>query len=267
MSANLNAGPPDGRLSPWGMLNPGRYTLLFVLTLGVAAILWGTIAWQSRLPIWGATLIAVGVLALPLTAKWQDDLRRFGLAATVLGVLLLLQAFHTVEHITQVIQYYVLDRPAALSFGLISSLNAEWVHFTWNWIVVALVVFLYVKGLRNVWATLLVAWAVLHSLEHTYMLVRYYLVLQELAKLGVAPLPVVQALPGILGRDGWLALSELCGRIPVLTTMPRVAVHFWWNFGEITLLALAAWWGMPGLVARHGDSRRGAKAQRNAEVG
>jgi hypothetical protein len=115
---------------------------------------------------------------------------------------------------------------------------------------VALVLFLFYKGMRNFWAYLLIVWAVLHGLEHTYMLVRYYLLLQELAQLGVAPLPVAQALPGILGRDGWLAVSNICGRIPGLTTSSRIAVHFWWNFGEIVLLSLAAWQGMHQLTKR-----------------
>jgi hypothetical protein len=53
-----------------------------------------------------------------------------------------------------------------------------------------------------------------------------------------------QGLPGVLGRDGWLARSPasqgtfLC-RLPGLTTATRLDVHFWWNIGEITLLLLA----------------------------
>ena len=245
MRASWNARPPEQQPSLWGLLNPGRHMLLFVAAAAVAAVIGGWAAWRAHLPIWGTTLVVVGVLAVPMTLKWHDDLRRFGPAATALSVLLVLQAFHTLEHIVQVIQYYVLDRPPALSYGLLSSLNAEWVHFTWNWTVVALVVFLYVKGIRNIGAKILIVYSVLHGLEHTYMLVRYYLVLGELAQLGVAPLPVASGLPGIFGRDGLLALSAFCGRIPGLTTAPRVAVHFWWNAGEITLLALAAWYGLP----------------------
>jgi hypothetical protein len=133
------------------------------------------------------------------------------------------------------------------------------VHFTWNWLVFGLVIFLYARGLRNVWAKLLIAWAFLHGVEHTYMLVRYFQVLNELAQLGVAPLPVAQALPGILGRDGWLALSEWCGRIPGLTTLPRVAIHFWWNAARFCCwrwrhgVACRGWWGGVGGIGRLGD--------------
>jgi hypothetical protein len=54
-----------------------------------------------------------------------------------------------------------------------------------------------------------------------------------------------QGLPGVLGRDGWLARSQatqgtfLC-RLPGVTTANRLDVHFWWNMGEIGLLLIAA---------------------------
>ena len=249
MHMNGNTHAVDDRLSFWGIFGPGRYTMAFAIAAAVAALLAGMLAWQASMPIWGGTLIVAGVLAIPLALKWQDDLQRYGAAAVALSILLVLQAFHTLEHIVQVIQFYVLDRPGAQSFGLLSSLNAEWVHFTWNWLVFVLVIFLYARGLRNFWAKLLIAWAFFHGLEHTYMLVRYFQVLNELAQLGVAPLPVASALPGFFGRDGWLALSGICGRIPGFTTLPRVAIHFWWNAGEILLLALAAWRGLPRLIA------------------
>ena len=50
-----------------------------------------------------------------------------------------------------------------------------------------------------------------------------------------------QGLPGILGRDGWLAHSPatkgtfLC-TLPGLTTAMRLDVHFWWNVIEMLLL-------------------------------
>ena len=72
---------------------------------------------------------------------------------------------------------------------------------------------------------------------------RYVMVLQDLRTLGVANV-AAQGLPGILGRDGWLATSAvtqgtfIC-RMPGLTTAVRLDVHFWWNIGETTLLLLA----------------------------
>jgi hypothetical protein len=54
-----------------------------------------------------------------------------------------------------------------------------------------------------------------------------------------------QGLPGILGRDGWIATSPvtqntfLC-RLPGFATAQRLDVHFWWNVGEVSLLLPAA---------------------------
>jgi hypothetical protein len=105
--------------------------------------------------------------------------------------------------------------------------------------------YLFIKGLRNPFAYALLIWSTLHSLEHTYLVVRYLQVARELNQLDLPLFTVAQALPGILGRNGWLALSELCGRIPGLTTAPRSVIHFWWNFGELSLLLLAAWRSSP----------------------
>src|SRR5205814_8296280 len=73
--------------------------------------------------------------------------------------------------------------------------------------------------------------------------VRYLIVLQDMRALGVTNV-AAQGLPGILGRDGWLATSELTQgslicRLPGVTTAVRLDVHFWWNIGETVLLLLA----------------------------
>jgi hypothetical protein len=90
----------------------------------------------------------------------------------------------------------------------------------------------------------LLVWTIAHASEHTYMMVRYLQLKHELGVLGV-PEVSAQGLPGILGRDGWLARSPvtqdtfLC-RLPGLTTTTRLDVHFWWNTGETLLLLIAA---------------------------
>jgi hypothetical protein len=75
------------------------------------------------------------------------------------------------------------------------------------------------------------------------LFVRHLQVLGELKTMGVTTV-TAQGLPGILGRDGWLARSPytqftfLCS-VPGLTTAVRLDVHFWWNVVE-TALALCA---------------------------
>jgi hypothetical protein len=53
-----------------------------------------------------------------------------------------------------------------------------------------------------------------------------------------------QGLPGIIGRDGWLARSPITQgtficTLPGLTTAMRLDVHFWWNTIEMALLLCA----------------------------
>jgi hypothetical protein len=132
---------------------------------------------------------------------------------------------------------------AHASTGLLSPANAEWVHFVWNWLVLLIVIALVAGRMRGVWAWLLLAWATAHTVEHTYMFVRHLQVLGELRGLRVTGI-TAQGLPGILGRDGWLARSELTRgtflcQLPGLTTANRLDVHFWWNAGETALLLLA----------------------------
>jgi hypothetical protein len=251
--------PPTPRTTAfWTLISPGDRTLWFVAAAAAALTLWGVGVWRANMPIWGATSIALGVMAVPAALKWRTDFQRYGPTVVLLSMLLVMQGFHTVEHFSQVAQYYVLNRPPFFSQGLLSTLNNEWVHFTWNWIVVGLLLVLMRGGLRNRWAWLLLVWAFAHSLEHTYMLARYLQVVRELANLGIAtPPPVAGSLPGILGRDGWLAVSGICGQIPGLTTTSRIAIHFWWNFGEMALLLAAAWSAAPALVGGRKGSESG----------
>jgi hypothetical protein len=203
-------------------------------------LLWAMLVWRAEMPVWAATSVGLAV-AVPFAAlKWWEDWQRWGAGVAVLSVLLAMQGFHTVEHAVQLVQYHWLKWPAFQSSGLIAAANAEWVHFTWNWLVVATFVYLMHQGMRSPWAWAMLIWSVAHGIEHTYLLIRFYEALAELRSLGVMDAGLVQGLPGILGRDGWLAFSDLCGRIPGLTTADRIDVHFWWNAGEITLLALAA---------------------------
>jgi hypothetical protein len=221
--------------------------LMFVVSLILAGVLVGV----AGLPIWGGTIAVLGALTVPLGLKFHDDLQRWGLAVCVLGVLLALQSFHTLEHIVQLVQFYLFNNPGINSQGLISSLNVEWVHFIWNWTVWAIVVYLFVGGMRTFWSYPLLIWITLHSLEHTYMLLNYLHVLSELEALNLPSFQAAQVLPGILGKDGWLAQNSLlCRAIPGLTTLPRVTIHFYWNIGEMTLLLLAAMSALPKMVKR-----------------
>lgn len=240
-ATHLAHGP---RFPILALMHPRERTGLVLATLGLAIVLGIGAVQLLHWPVWVASALGLALLLAPGALKWRDDRRRYGHLVMMLSVLIAAQGFHSVEHAAQIVQYHLLKWPPFASSGLISAANAEWVHFVWNWLVVGLVIYLARGGMRNPWAWLLLAWSLAHALEHSYMLVRYLEMLGELRRLGFPGLSA-QGLPGVLGRDGWLARSPatqgsfVC-RLPGVTTAPRIDVHFWWNAGEIVLLLAAA---------------------------
>lgn len=226
------------------LLHPREQTRSVLLAVALGLML-GSIGMQFyNWPLWVAAALFLAIVLVPGLAKWRGDLRRYGVTTMGLSFLLVTQGFHTIEHIVQWVQYHVYNMTARQSSGVLSPANSEWVHFTWNWLVVLIIVALIAGGMRNGWAWVLLIWATAHTLEHTYMFTRYLMVLAELKQMGITTI-TAQGLPGILGRGGWLAHSTLTqgtflAHIPGLTTAIRLDIHFWWNMGEIVLLGLAA---------------------------
>ena len=224
------------RRSLLDLLHPRGQLPLFLafLTLGLIYS-WLFVGWYGA-PLWSAALLVVALLLVPALQKWQADRYELGWPLTVLGVLLVTQTLHSIEHLAQWVQYHLLGWPLKASRGLISPLNAELVHFSWNWAVLLAVAALLAAGLRNRWMWLLLAWAAAHTAEHTYLFINYL-------RSGGA-----QGLPGFFGVGGWLArqmglsapVDFLCRLAPGLVEALRLDVHFWWNVGEIILLVLAA---------------------------
>ncbi len=227
------------------------------IDLVLAAILAGTVLGFIGMrfydwPLWVAALVFLALLLVPSAAKWRGDFHRYGFVAMGLSFLLFTQGFHTIEHIVQWVQYHIMHLSLLQSSGILSPANSEWVHFVWNWLVTLILIVLIARGLRNRWAYFFLLWALAHSLEHTYVFIRYLSVLNELRHMGITGI-TAQGLPGIFGQGGWLAHSELTrgtflSRLPGLTTATRLDVHFWWNMGEFTLLILAAVTYLRGII-------------------
>lgn len=242
------------------LLHPRQYTRAVLVSL-LLGVLLGTLAVTVlSWPLWAATAIVMVTLLPVGVLKWRDDRRIFGATAMVLSIVLTAQGLHTVEHLAQWAQYHLLFWTMRESSGLLSPANAEWVHFVWNWSVVLAVLLLIRGGMRNGWTWLLLAVALLHSVEHSYTFLRYQLVLRELTAMDVLNV-TAQGLPGIVGRDGWLARSVwtrgtfLC-TIPGLTTAIRLDIHFWWNAIEMSLLILAGHVFMRSVIGDVGIGHR-----------
>lgn len=225
------------------LLHPRQHTRLVVISLLAGFVVSALAVSLLEWPLWAATAIMLVVLLPAGILKWRADRRLFGFTAMALSIVLTTQGLHTIEHLVQWTQYHVLFWTMRQSSGLLSPANAEWVHFVWNWLVLIAVVVLMAGGMRNKWAWLLLAVAFFHTVEHSYTFIRYQLVLRELSAMDLLNV-TAQGLPGIVGRDGWLARSPwtrgtfIC-TIPGLTTAIRLDVHFWWNTIEMTLLLLA----------------------------
>jgi hypothetical protein len=201
-------------------------------------------AWSTKSPgIMNAAagVSTVGLAWVPVAMAMQRRLATMSRGKLLLGLVLIVQGMHTVEHLVQIIESYRLDFPPVRSLGIVSSLNVEWVHFGWNWLAWAGMAIAWFLGVRSWAMTLLFAWLTAHSLEHTYMLVRYLEVMRQMDRLKLPKLGSSEVLPGVLGRDGWISLHAPATRkwLGPLTSAPRVAIHLWWNVGEVAFLILA----------------------------
>ena len=223
--------------------NPRKINLLSLALLAAGLLVGWAVSAAFAFPLWLVTLIILAVLMPAGLMKWRIDRAKYGGTVMLLSIVLITQGLHTIEHVTQFAQYYLLLLPARQSNGLLSPANSEVVHFVWNWGVLIVVIALIRGGMRNIWMYLLLAVATGHTFEHSYMFIRYLIVFQDLQELGVGSV-TAQGLAGIFGRDGWLARSPVTrgtflSFLPGLTTAMRLDVHFWWNALELFLLLLA----------------------------
>ena len=239
--------------SLWRMLIPQNIWL--AIAIAVVAIAMGVIGRAMGLPLWRSILPGTLLFGSAVIVRWYNDRSRYGPLLALMIALITFQGGHGVEHVAQWVQYHLLGYTLRASTGLLSAADTELVHFIWNWGVLLVMVRLVWLGMRNPWAWIMLIWTIAHTGEHTYLFIRHLQVLSVLQEFG-EPTITAQGLPGILGRDGWLARSPVTAgtwvcTIPGLTTANRLDVHFWWNVGETALMVVAARYH----VQRHHDHR------------
>ena len=136
----------------------------------------------------------------------------------LLGILALSQSAHLGEHVAQMVQIHVLHLSGPNAQGIVGQLNIEWVHFTWNAIVLIAILALLPRFPGNPWLIAVTPLAAWHLVEHSVMMASYL-------RTGVP------GSPGLLASGGLIA-----GGLPIT----RPDLHFLYNFVE-TIPLLAAW--------------------------
>jgi hypothetical protein len=136
----------------------------------------------------------------------------------LLGFLAVAQTAHLVEHVAQMIQIHVLHLSGAAAQGIVGQLNVEWVHFSWNALVVFTLLVLLPRFPTNPWLIAVTPLAAWHLVEHAVMIATYI-------QTGIS------GTPGLLSSGGLLF-----GGLPVA----RPDLHFLYNVLE-TVPLLVAW--------------------------
>jgi hypothetical protein len=136
----------------------------------------------------------------------------------LLGFLAVSQSAHLVEHIAQMVQIHVLHLTGASAQGIVGALNIEWVHFSWNALILITLLVLLPRFRTNPWLIAVTPLAVWHFVEHSVMIATYL-------QTGVS------GTPGLLSSGGLLF-----GGLPI----SRPDLHFLYNLVE-TVPLLIAW--------------------------
>ena len=136
----------------------------------------------------------------------------------LLGFLAVSQTAHLLEHVAQMVQIHVLHLSGANAQGIVGQLNIEWVHFSWNALILITLLVLLPRFRTNAWLIAVTPLAVWHFVEHSVMIATYL-------QTGVS------GTPGLLSSGGLLF-----GGLPI----PRPDLHFLYNLVE-TIPLLVAW--------------------------
>jgi hypothetical protein len=236
---------PANRLPVLAVLDPRRHMwrVLGISTIALVAAVLGVRL--ANVPVWAASWGVLVAMIVALMPKWREDQRRYGHIAMVLGVVTTMQLVRVFEHGVQWFQLHVLRWHMLDAGGLLASADVELLPFLWSWAFLLACLYLVARGMRGPWVWVLLGVALLHALDASYVMLRYQQILLELRALGADEVEAAYLrLPGLFGRDGWLATSELTRslglhRVPGLATAPRQDIQFCWVLLELSLLLAA----------------------------
>lgn len=141
-------------------------------------------------PLWAIALGTILPWVPLLTMKVLWTSKHYGFMAIYL-VIMILQAGHVAEHVTQMLQFIFINNPNAIGLGgvltpcvgwswqgacgdahgVFGALNTELVHFVWDGLILiaCIVLRIHFRKVKNVWLTLAVVAAAIHQVEHIYL--------------------------------------------------------------------------------------------------
>ena len=218
--------------------------------LVVAGVVISVVGWWSRRSSTiriGGGLIAVGAAAAPVALLLTGRLSRLVRSQVLLLVAVFAQTVQLSQQLVQFAQVRRDNMPLPRVTGITSLLNAEWLAMVWLMLMAAALIGAWRFGVRSRLLIAAAAWTSLHGLEHFYLLVQFARVTTALDNFGLARSRSISMLPGVLGRDGWLALHAATLRpwLGPLLAAPRVSVHLAWAIGDLALplaaVATVAW--------------------------
>ncbi|GCE15783.1 hypothetical protein [Tengunoibacter tsumagoiensis] len=128
--------------------------------------------WVDGWSIWILGLLII-VAWLPLIFSVMSTIYQQHPWLSLLYLVVVGQAAHMIEHLTQAFEIHVLGYAGPKANGIIGFLNIEWVHLVWNSWVLLLVGILLIGYRKNGWLWFLFAFAIYHELEHIYMVYMY----------------------------------------------------------------------------------------------
>ncbi len=213
-----------------------------LLAVGGGLLLTGLVLRSNAALRWGGAVLGLGgawpSLALLFTGRLFARPKHQVLLLVAVGA----QIVQLGHHLVAWGQTSRLDMALPHVTGVGSLFLHEWVGLFWLALVSAALLIARRSGCVGWMMTAACAWTVLHTLEHLYLLVQFARLTTAVDNFGLTRPNALNGSPGILGRDGWLAIhaSSMRWWAGPLLAAPRVTVHLGWAVGDVALPIVAS---------------------------
>ena len=195
-------------------------SIIFYL-LVVACLLSAALIFAFWVDGWKLWLLGFLIIAawMPLVISTMRTIYQQNPWLSMLYLMVIAQAAHTIEHLAQMVEMHVLGWPAASAKGIIGFLDIEWVHLIWNsWVLLAVFILLFAYR-HNKWLWALFFFAIYHEIEHIYIVSIY-------VRTGIAGNPGLLAKGGLIGGGLPIVRPDLHAIYAVLEEAMLLTIYF-----------------------------------------